>query len=236
MHEDYLELISRAIDNDLTESERVELQAHLAVCEECREYYEFLSRADHTLQENLAEPPEGLHGAIMNAVHSEQKNASPKQFFKKYRFTAVAAAAALIIMAAAYVGPFGENADTTAETATSQSLQGGETASLMRAMPAPVAESALPETAFAMPEESGLSEDRKTALEDAGHMGYVAVVSGINAEDMDYPAITLSNGESIFILTESEFSTLMETEGITLAAQFAPVSEEYDSEYWVFID
>ena len=75
--EKYEELISRLIDEDLTDEESSQLQQHMAECEECRKLYDYMFGISEAMDESLEELPEGLHENIMaqvNRAATIQKN------------------------------------------------------------------------------------------------------------------------------------------------------------------
>lgn len=242
MHEKYIELISQAIDQELSHKENEELQAHLARCEECRQYYALLTTLDDTIAAHQEEPPAALHGAIMNSIRSESKKTSPVSWFKRYRFTAVAAAAALIIMAAAYIGPFsGEIISPAADTpdadiVSAEEVQGGGTAALMRAMPAPAEATVENSPQWIMPGTTAFTDDRISAMESAGHSGNAAILTGISPDELSgkYPSRILDTGETVYELTFEELSRLTEETGAKIIETYTFNDSDEDAPYWVF--
>lgn len=96
--ETYVDLMMRSIDRDTTPQEEAELQAHLADCETCRR----LCAAYQALETQLAAtdeaPPDTLKDAVMNSIRAEKRQRSPKHLLGRFRFTAVAAVAAVLIL------------------------------------------------------------------------------------------------------------------------------------------
>lgn len=69
--ERYRELISRMIDEDLSEQERQELASHLSGCRECQTVYRAFSFLDEGLSDLAEEPPEELHEEIMASIRRQ---------------------------------------------------------------------------------------------------------------------------------------------------------------------
>ena len=94
MHEHYKLLVSAVIDGEATDEERAELAAHIAECPECAALLEAYSAVGAELADEV-EPPAKLAEGIMYRVKNEKK----KRRFAFGRFTAIAAAAIVIIFA-----------------------------------------------------------------------------------------------------------------------------------------
>lgn len=94
MHEHYKLLVSAVIDGEATDEERAELAAHIAECPECAALLEAYSAVGAELADEV-EPPAKLAEGIMYRVRNEKK----KRRFAFGRFTAIAAAAIVIIFA-----------------------------------------------------------------------------------------------------------------------------------------
>ena len=94
MHEHYKLLVSAVIDGEATDEERAELAAHIAECPECAALLEAYSAVGAELADGV-EPPAKLAEGIMYRVKNEKK----KRRFAFGRFTAIAAAAIVIIFA-----------------------------------------------------------------------------------------------------------------------------------------
>lgn len=91
-----LELMSAALDGELTNEEAAALQAHLDECPDCRAAYAQLRDMDLFLKETEQEPPAALHTNVMRAVRRE-KAASKRRFWAPAGL--IAAAAALVLAA-----------------------------------------------------------------------------------------------------------------------------------------
>ncbi|MBR5113677.1 MAG: zf-HC2 domain-containing protein [Oscillospiraceae bacterium] len=94
MHEHYRMLVSAVIDGEATDAERAELAEHIAECPECAALLEAYSAVGAELADEV-EPPESLASGVMFRVKNEKK----KRRFAFGRFTAIAAAAIVIIFA-----------------------------------------------------------------------------------------------------------------------------------------
>ena len=94
MHEYYRMLVSAAIDGEATEAELAELKEHIAGCPECAALLEAYKAVGSELAVE-AEPPAKLAEGVMYRVKNEKK----KRPFAFGRFTAIAAAAIVIIFA-----------------------------------------------------------------------------------------------------------------------------------------
>ena len=80
----YLELMSAALDGELTAEEHRELDSHLAVCPECAQLYQNLSGQTAALRELDCEVPADLKQRIMDNLPAQEK-AEPK--IKPVRWT-----------------------------------------------------------------------------------------------------------------------------------------------------
>ena len=94
--ENALELMSRELDEALTEAESAALRAHLDACPDCRETRRQLHELDALLQEDVPEPPAALHDGVMRAIRQEEKQKKRRAWIPA---AAIAAAAALVLLA-----------------------------------------------------------------------------------------------------------------------------------------
>jgi len=94
----YQDMISRLLDEDLSDKEKIELEEHMENCEECKAMYGAFSAVSLSLSEDLEEVPENLKDNIMNAVRKEsvQNNKANRKVWKSW--LAAAACLALIIV------------------------------------------------------------------------------------------------------------------------------------------
>lgn len=91
-HEKALEAISAALDGELTDGERAELEAHLETCPHCRELADDLGLLSAALRQQ-EELPEGLSRRLTAALEGEK---TPKKKNWK-RWAGLAAALVLVI-------------------------------------------------------------------------------------------------------------------------------------------
>lgn len=68
----YQELISRMLDEPLTDAEQADLDRHLKTCEECSAFYQALTALSQEIGADLEEPPEGLHENIMAEIRRSE--------------------------------------------------------------------------------------------------------------------------------------------------------------------
>ncbi len=94
--EDYIERISAALDGELSPQEQAELDAHLAVCPECRRLRDELAALDRSLADCVAQVPEGFSRRVMDAVAAEA-GAAPKKC-ARVKWKPMAAAAAVLVV------------------------------------------------------------------------------------------------------------------------------------------
>lgn len=66
-----LEAISAALDGGLSDAERAELEAHLAICPACRALCEDLKAIREDVLDSELEVPAGFHDKVMAAVAEE---------------------------------------------------------------------------------------------------------------------------------------------------------------------
>lgn len=100
--EEYIDLMMQDIDGEISQQDQAALYAHLQQCEACKAIYQAYRDIDRGIRETGEEPPEQLTAAIMNSIHREKPQ--PKQWFRRYRFTAIAAAAAVVVLISAKIG------------------------------------------------------------------------------------------------------------------------------------
>lgn len=101
----YSLLISAYIDGELTREEELELKAHLSQCEECRKTLELMSEIHNTAGDLQASAPADFAASVMRSVTAHEK--SQKRFsFANFKFTAIAAAVVLLVLAASRLPAF----------------------------------------------------------------------------------------------------------------------------------
>lgn len=99
--EQVLEAVSAALDGELSPAEQAQLEAHLAVCPECRALAEELSALNAALEEYEPAPPQWLAERVMERV-AEQDRVVPISAGRRpgwRRWTGLAAALALTVCA-----------------------------------------------------------------------------------------------------------------------------------------
>ena len=101
--EEYVALMMLSMDGEASQEELNALHDHLEKCDACRALYERYLEIDAAISETEVEPPDQLHAAIMNSIHRERARNQSAQWLKRYRFTAVAAVLALVVLVGAKV-------------------------------------------------------------------------------------------------------------------------------------
>jgi anti-sigma factor RsiW len=89
-HETHQELISLYIDNTLNDKESAELFAHLAGCNECRDFMKVTMRVHaHIVEEELAEVPLSLDRRVLGSVGKKSAELKPSSWYTPVWFTRV---------------------------------------------------------------------------------------------------------------------------------------------------
>jgi len=97
--EEYAELISRLADDDLSDAETADVQAHIECCESCRALFLAFSSLSDYIENELEEPSEELHENIMAGIRRSRLEAvKTEKAMRKKLFSAVAAVAALAVI------------------------------------------------------------------------------------------------------------------------------------------
>ena len=95
----YLVLISCLADGEITESEKNELEMHMAACSSCEAYFKLISIISGV--QDLAEPPASLVAGVMSAVKTAsppvRENNKNNHGRRVYRWAVLAACLALAI-------------------------------------------------------------------------------------------------------------------------------------------
>ena len=100
--EDYTELISAALDGELSCEEELKLDGHLSVCPQCRALMKELSALDLAMEESAEEAPEGFARRVMDAVaETEQTPAAGKMTGRRWQKLLASAAVLAIVVAGA---------------------------------------------------------------------------------------------------------------------------------------
>lgn len=96
--EDYLELLSPYLDQQLTTQEVEELEAHLKTCKSCREELEILEAIGITLDGlKDKEVPQGFHTELMNKINA-QKQIKPFYHHKFFMYGSSIAAVFILVI------------------------------------------------------------------------------------------------------------------------------------------
>ena len=213
MHcDDYLELISKAMDGELTQEEQAELDSHLAVCQHCRGLYEAYREIDLAIGQEV-EVPAGLTSAVMTAIRCEKEKRSPLGILKRYRFTAIAACAAIAIMIA------GGSLSRSQEASVGEVVTSEETTTIMEKsnFTAVAAEEPITmeetEQPFAAYDGGGLSEDIYVELSEHGYSGILLVITQDRAELVSsLKMISLPSGNVVYCASAEAISEIHQGE------------------------
>lgn len=101
--EKYQELISAAIDNELSSEEKAELAEHLKVCSECASLYRAFEGLSSAMTAELEEMPAELHENIMAEIRREDIKKKNKKLSKPLKTILASAACAVFIVGAAFI-------------------------------------------------------------------------------------------------------------------------------------
>ena len=189
--ESYIDLMMCSIDRETTPQEEAELQNHLAQCERCRALYETYRALDAGLQATEEEPPENLTRAVMNGIHAEQQERSPKHLLKRFRFTAIAAAAAILVLVFARFQP-----DVTSVTRDSVNTSGNTEAAVPQVEAEFIAPADVPEAQEPSLARSG--EILEDAVEEAAVEECAPEEPETTMEPADGDAATVTAAEADF--------------------------------------
>lgn len=94
----YIELISAALDGELTADERRELDRHLAGCPSCDALFEELSANSRAMRDLDVPFPADLHDRILNNLPTQDAPAKKGKVIAWKRWIPVAAAACLVLV------------------------------------------------------------------------------------------------------------------------------------------
>lgn len=154
--EQYIDLIMRSIDGETDGQEETALRVHLMACPGCKALYESYRAIDDGICLAEEEPPASLTNAIMNSVHRDTQQYQPKSWLKRGRFTAIAAAAAVLLLMVTKFGGSFETPDvgmvySAPEQAVAEAAM-PEVAAEFRSGGVPAAAEEVPEEAKDVPE------------------------------------------------------------------------------------
>ena len=156
MHcDEIFELMSAALDGEITPAERKEMDAHLADCPRCAELFAELAGQSALLRRLDCQVPAGLSNQILAQLPSRKK-ASPVVHLR--RWGTLAACLVLVVAGSVALGnPLGANSAEKADSAAY--VRAAEDAAVPAA-------SALPETAMGAPAEANLESFSTTEETD----------------------------------------------------------------------
>ncbi len=117
----YQELISRLLDEDLSEAEKARLHTHIADCPECRRMLDAFTMLQNTMADDLEEPPAELAKAVMEQVRREPVSIAKKRGKHVVRWLALAACLAIVVFSAYRFELFGRGKSAPADA----SIAGG---------------------------------------------------------------------------------------------------------------
>ena len=175
--DEFQELISAMLDGELTDAELAEVNAHIAVCEQCRAMYEAFSAVSDALR--AVEVPDTLHDGIIQRVESARKVVRFQKRFRVLRPLVATAACLIVIVGTVF---FGNNMlrmgaarnESNAAPAAAPAMFAMDTTEVPEDPAAPVP---MPETAYGSAEEKSAVNDAVTAASDDGYTdGYVMIV------------------------------------------------------------
>jgi anti-sigma factor RsiW len=111
------ELLSAAIDGEITPDEEKELISHMEACNECSSLFESLRVLSNEFSDMLIDPPEALLSGIMEKI--KNRGQMDRRKFGKKRFFMMggrlAAAAAVIVLVLFAADTFGTSRKSPAE-------------------------------------------------------------------------------------------------------------------------
>lgn len=103
IHEEYIELISAAVDGTLTEAETARLQSHLTQCADCRSLLRDMQDLHAALRSlPTEEPPADLSGRILSALAGDNVTPLPVRRSMGWKRWASSAAVIALILAGAW--------------------------------------------------------------------------------------------------------------------------------------
>ena len=133
---EYQELISALLDGELTAEEKAEVEAHIAVCEECKAMYEAFAAVSGM---EAAEVPDTLHEAVMTKVTAAQKAFKTQNNLVRLRPILTTAACLVVIVGILFAVRTGfarRGASTEAPMAAPETFMKAASESPMEAAPA----------------------------------------------------------------------------------------------------
>ncbi len=131
----YQDMISCAIDGELSANERRALSHHLEQCPDCRSVYAQMQQLTTSLQQSAVEPPAALLEGVMRSIGATTPEAKKSRKKNYIRYISAAACLALVLFIgyAALHSGFGASKDAAApesNTAFNRYTGGGESIGL----------------------------------------------------------------------------------------------------------
>ena len=121
------ELISAAIDGEVTPDEEKELILHMEACSECRSLFSSLRVLSNEFSDMLIEPPDKLVTEIMDRLINRADKRDKRKYFTLFGRFAAAAVIVLVLFAADVFKPTGQNtAEMQYADAMAMADSGGE--------------------------------------------------------------------------------------------------------------
>ncbi|MBR4057509.1 MAG: zf-HC2 domain-containing protein [Oscillospiraceae bacterium] len=132
---EYQDMISCAIDGELSANERRALSHHLERCPDCRSVYAQMQQLTTSLQQSAVEPPAALLEGVMRSIGATAPEAKKSRKKNYIRYISAAACLALVLFIgyAALHSGFGASKDAAApesNTAFNRYTGGGESIGL----------------------------------------------------------------------------------------------------------
>ena len=187
------DLLCAYADNELEESNKHIVEAHLLICENCSTILKLYSEISTAVNETNVPAPEALRIGVMNRIQSESIPQEPdnkkQRRLYKYVFTRVAPVAACLAIGLLVWQFWG-------------SLRGINNEDMYTAAPAPMAAAPAPEAAEEDSFRVQIDEAPEAQMEAAGVFGLENALDDTDAEAVPAPdgnIASLDNGETDFI-------------------------------------
>jgi len=176
------ELLSAYSDNELTASEKLSVEEHLAACESCSALLEIYREISISVDESSVSVPEALRIGVMNRIRSENISTEKENVKKKWwqhqvlltRIAPIAACLAVVVL----VWQFGSNTDGGRNLFSMDNLVAPEDAAMPAMAPAPAPGAASPDSVRTMSDD--LDSDDDSMVTDEVRTG-----SGAQADSPD---------------------------------------------------
>lgn len=213
----YIDLILESLDGGLDLKKQRELTDHIETCECCRSLYHTYHNIDEAVS-SMEDPPEELKRSVMEAISRENGN-KRKRMLKRYRFTAIAACAAIAVILAGRTLP--SFSHTTADTANNGVLaadnvaeaEGATFASAKGVQEAPETMEEISKGVAAY-DGGGASETVYVELSEAGYTGKLLVITPEQETIVaDSEVIEISSGYVVYHISADAFQNIQEKIG-----------------------